>query len=105
MNILPQLQAIDDLIGTHTRPPVTAMLRNKLSPIIDQAEKYFEAVAKQDETLAAQIKMIERLTAENKKLVKENEVLIAKNQQSLKNSFNQLGKRAHNLNHGRDLKY
>lgn len=40
MNITLELQELDDLIVKHTKPPVTAMLRNKLHPLREQMEAY-----------------------------------------------------------------
>jgi hypothetical protein len=78
MNIVEHLQALDKLIIEQTKPPVTAMLRNKLWFPLQQAEAHADAVAKQDETLARHIQTFERLTEENKKLKDENKNLIEK---------------------------
>lgn len=82
MNIVTQLQELDALIIEHTRPPVTAILRNKLSMAIEQAEAHTDAVARQDQTLSRQAEEIQRLMLENKNLVATVSELQAKNQQS-----------------------
>jgi hypothetical protein len=79
MNILGQLQELDALIVAHTQPPVTAMLRNRLSPIIEQAEAQADAVAKQDHTLSEQIKAIEALMKENASLKAETPDIVVRN--------------------------
>jgi hypothetical protein len=40
MNVTLQLQELDELIGQHTKPPATAILRNKLHSIREQVEAY-----------------------------------------------------------------
>ncbi len=49
MNITLKLQELDDLTLAHTKPPVTAILRNKLHTLRDQMEAYI--VAKERITL------------------------------------------------------
>jgi hypothetical protein len=61
MNIILYLQELDDLILQHTKPPVTALLRNKLSLAMEQAEAHSAAVAKQEKTLARQLESYEQL--------------------------------------------
>ena len=63
----------------HTEPPVTAMLRNKLSLAMEQAEAHSDAVAKQEQTLARQIESYERLQKANANLVAQNKALVAEN--------------------------
>ena len=72
MNILSHLQKLNDLIIEHTKPPVTAKLRNKLSLAIEQAEAHSAAVDRQEQTLATQIETIERLEKEKQALLAEN---------------------------------
>ncbi len=71
MNIVPQLQDLKNLIIEHTKPPVTAILLNKLSLATEQAEAHSDSVIKQDATLAKQIETIERLMKENQELIAE----------------------------------
>jgi len=68
MTIIEHLQRLDALIVENTKPPVTAMLRNQLALAIEQCEAYQAAADKQDQTLAAQIKTIERLMKANEDL-------------------------------------
>jgi len=69
MNIVEELQRLDELIIEHTKPPVTATLRNQLSNAIEQCEAYQASSDRQDETLARQAETIERLTRENQALI------------------------------------
>src|ERR1035438_1494047 len=55
MNITFELQQVNDLTIEHTRPPVTAVLGNKLHPLGEQMEKYI-AAKEQDANDAAEIK-------------------------------------------------
>ncbi len=72
MNILAHLQELDDLIVKHTKPPVTAMLRNKVSFCVEQAQARSADVERQEQTLARQIETINRFMKENRDLVAEN---------------------------------
>jgi hypothetical protein len=90
MNILNHLQELDNLIIKHTQPPVTAMLRNKLSFALEQVEAHSDAVAKQNKTLSAQAETIDRL-------MKENAALIAKDTQSKQRGREALYKEADEL--------
>jgi hypothetical protein len=72
MNILPQLEALKKFIIENTKPPLTTDLLNKLSFITEQAEAHSDDVDRQDSTIAAQIKEIERLMKENAKFVNED---------------------------------
>jgi len=78
MNILRELQELDDLIIEHTKPPITAILRNKLAFCIEQATAHVDAVDRQSLTLSTQVETIERLVAENKAVVSQNAALIKK---------------------------
>jgi hypothetical protein len=66
MNIVLQLQKLDDLIVEKTRPPVTAVLRNKLNPVLEQAEALLEG----DKAHAKLKKAHKRVVFENQKLKK-----------------------------------
>ena len=68
MNIIQHLQTLDDLIGKNTQPPVTAILRNRLSLTIEQCEAYQASSDKQDQTLATQVETIERITREKQQV-------------------------------------
>jgi hypothetical protein len=46
MKFAADFQKLDDLIGIHTKPPVTAILRNQLHFIRDQVEADFSTVQK-----------------------------------------------------------
>jgi hypothetical protein len=61
MNIVTHLQELDDLIIEHTKPPVTAMLRNKVAFCIEQAQARAADVERQEQTLARQIETIQTL--------------------------------------------
>src|SRR2546430_1744245 len=78
MNILRELQELDDLIIEHTKPPITAILRNKLAFCIEQATAHVGAVDRQSLTLSTQVETIERLVEENKAVVSQNAALIKK---------------------------
>ena len=69
MNIIEHLQRLDALIVNHTRPPVTAILRNQLALCTEHVEAYQASSDKQDHTLATQIETIERLMKENANLI------------------------------------
>lgn len=71
MNIVTHLQELDNLIIEHTKPPVTAMLRNKVAFCLEQAQARAADVERQEQTLAKQIETIERLVKENKDHVAE----------------------------------
>ncbi len=62
MNIVTHLQELDNLIIEHTKPPVTAMLRNKVAFCIEQAQARAADVERQEQTLSQQIETIERLS-------------------------------------------
>ena len=66
MNITLQFQELDDLIGIHTVPPATAILRNKLHPIREQVEAHLKTLEDQN-----------AIVAENEKLISENSALKA----------------------------
>jgi hypothetical protein len=66
---MDQFEKLDDLILEHTVPPVQTLLRNQLALTREQIEAYQMASDKQDETLARQATAIEKLQAENKRLV------------------------------------
>ena len=61
MNILAHLQELDNLVVEHTKPPVTALLRNKLAFCIEQAQARASDVERQEQTLSRQIETIDRL--------------------------------------------
>jgi len=77
MNILTHLQELDNLIVERTKPPVTAVLRNKLSLAVEQAEAHSSAVERQEQTLARQIEAMAQLQKENQHLVAENQKLVS----------------------------
>ena len=61
MSITAQFQKLDDLIIEHTRPPVTAILRNRLAVVREQVEAYQDTSDKQDKVLAKQAETITEL--------------------------------------------
>lgn len=77
MNITLELQQLDDLIILHTKPPVTAILRNKLHPLREQMEAYIAAEAGRSER-AAQVDVAnEQLVRTNAQVVSDNAKLVA----------------------------
>ena len=66
MDILDQLQILDDLIIEHTKPPITAILRNKLHTTREQAEAY-----------ASTAEELDKLKVQNATLIAENTKLKA----------------------------
>jgi len=58
MDIVTRLQELDHLIIEQTKPPVTPILRSKLSLIIEEAEAYQASSDKQSQTLARQAETI-----------------------------------------------
>src|SRR5262245_46087810 len=65
MNITKELQDLDNLIVEHTKPPVTAILRNKLHPLREQMEAYIDAKEKESSQHAQLAKAHESLKAEH----------------------------------------
>ena len=79
VNIILHLKEFDYLIVEHTRPPATAILRNKLHTLIEQAEAHQCAEAKAA-TRAIKIEQAnKKLVAENKAIITENQALIVEN--------------------------
>ena len=101
MNILTHLQELDKLIIEHTQPKVTAILRDKLSFALEQAEAHSDAVAKQEKTLATQMETIDRL-------LKENQQLIAKEESANRGASDALKKKSddyHRMLRSKELRY
>ena len=82
MNILPHLQELDDLVIEHTKPPLTAMLRNKLAFCIEQAAAHFDAVERQSQTLNTQMETIARLMMEKAVVEKQRDAMQAEKRRS-----------------------
>ncbi len=82
MNITLELQKLDDLIVTHTTPPVTAMLRNKLHPLRDQLEAYITAKEKELNQTSELEGRNQYLVAENLRIISEKNEIEAKQVQS-----------------------
>jgi len=67
---MDQFQRLDNLIIGTTVGEVRVRLRYQLALTREQIEAYQQSSDRQDQTLAAQIETIERLTEKNKKLEK-----------------------------------
>jgi len=70
MSMMDQFQRLDNLIIGTTVGEVRVRLRYQLALTREQIEAYQQSSDRQDQTLAAQIETIERLTEKNKKLEK-----------------------------------
>jgi len=66
MNITLQLQKLDDLIVEHTQPPVQAILRNRLHPLLEQLEAHVLALKKKSRSDTGRISELEKQNAQLK---------------------------------------